>query len=177
LDGKLAWDEWKKNTLALHAETYPDIWYGIWSGPDTYNSEFSKAPGQVDFEVLGVKWTEFPVMNMHPHAWPLYSITKLVGIEFSPQGVDLAPSMPKESFKFHSPLIDFEKTAKGYSGKYSPKTAGKWRVTLKLDKEILQRISALEVNGKSEKLTHEDGRIVFQGESTPNKPLRWVLTY
>jgi hypothetical protein len=177
LDGKLAWDEWKKNTLALHAETYPDIWYGIWSGPDTYNSEFSKTPGQVDLELLGVKWTDLPVMNMHPHAWPLYSITKLVGIEFSPQGVDLAPSIPKESFKFHSPLIDLEKTSKGYVGKYSPKSAGKWRITLKLDKESLQRISSLEVNGKSEKVTREDGRIIFQGESTPDKPLRWVLKY
>ena len=33
-DGALAWDEWKKNSLAMHAEAYPDIWYGIWSGPD-----------------------------------------------------------------------------------------------------------------------------------------------
>ena len=33
-DGALAWDEWKKNSLAMHAEAYPEIWYGIWSGPD-----------------------------------------------------------------------------------------------------------------------------------------------
>ncbi|MFX1332115.1 MAG: GH36-type glycosyl hydrolase domain-containing protein, partial [Promethearchaeota archaeon] len=39
IDGGLAWDEWKRNSLAKHAEEYPDVWYGIWSGPDTYNSE------------------------------------------------------------------------------------------------------------------------------------------
>ena len=49
VNGELAWDEWKKNTLALHAEAYPDVWYGIWSGPDTYNSVLSKYPGQTAF--------------------------------------------------------------------------------------------------------------------------------
>ncbi|MFX1440621.1 MAG: GH36-type glycosyl hydrolase domain-containing protein, partial [Promethearchaeota archaeon] len=42
IDGGLAWDEWKRNSLAKHAEEYPDVWYGIWSGPDTYNSEFAE---------------------------------------------------------------------------------------------------------------------------------------
>ncbi len=28
-DPRAAWDEWKKNCLAAHAEAYPDIWYGI----------------------------------------------------------------------------------------------------------------------------------------------------
>jgi hypothetical protein len=173
----IAWDEWKKNTLARHAEEYPDVWYGIWSGPDTLNSEFSKAPGQVDVDLLGVKWTDFPVMNMHPHAWALYSITKLIGIEFSTQGVDFAPALPKESYRFLSPLIDFEKSADGYSGKYAPKTAGTWRITLKLDQKELQRISGAEINGTKEKVATEGDRIVIQGDCTLDKPLRWVLRY
>jgi hypothetical protein len=176
-DAMLAWDEWKKNTLSMHAEVYPDLWYGIWSGPDQYDSELSKTPGQVTVEVLGVKYAEFPVMNMHQHAWPLYSVTKLMGVEFSPQGVDLAPSIPKETFKFRSPLMDFEKTADGYAGKYSPKTAGKWRITLKLNEGELQRISRAEINGKGEEVVRVEDRIVFQGESTPEKPLRWVVKY
>ena len=49
VDGAQAWDEWKKNCLALHAEAYPDVWYGIWSGPDTYNSVLSRYPGQTMF--------------------------------------------------------------------------------------------------------------------------------
>jgi hypothetical protein len=173
----LAWDEWKKNTLARHAEAYPELWYGIWSGSDQYDSELSNTPGQVSTEFLGVKYTDFPVMNMHSHAWPLYSITKLVGLEFSTEGVDLAPAIPKQRFKFSSPLLDLEKTSEGYSGKYAPKVAGKCRVTLKLDQKELHRISRLEVSGKGEKVVREGDRIVFQGESTPDKPLRWVLKY
>jgi hypothetical protein len=174
---ELAWDEWKKNTLAMRAEIYPDVWYGIWSGPDHYDSEFSNTPGQVSGELLGVKATDFPVMNMHPHAWPLYTVTKLIGLEFTVQGVDLAPALPKKKFKFSTPVIDFEKRGDGYSGKYAPTVAGKWTITLKLNKEDLQRISRVDINGKSDKIVHEGDRIVFQGESTPDKPLRWVLKY
>src|SRR5581483_5896464 len=88
VDGAMAWDEWKKNALARHAEVYPTIWYGTWSGPDVLNSALSDKPG----ETTGGKpfgWTDFPVLNMHTHACPLYSLTKVLGIEFTETGVRL----------------------------------------------------------------------------------------
>jgi cellobiose phosphorylase len=51
-DGAMAWDEWKKNTLARHAEAYPNIWYGIWSGPDFYRSVLSPHPGETQYADL-----------------------------------------------------------------------------------------------------------------------------
>ncbi|MCJ7648288.1 MAG: hypothetical protein MUP85_06720, partial [Candidatus Lokiarchaeota archaeon] len=103
VDGELAWDEWKKNSLAYHAESYPDIWYGITSGPDTYNSELSQYPGQTIFtpkqsnevkeqnpenlEITGLNWTDFPVFNLHPHAWPLYTLIHLIGAKFNKEGL------------------------------------------------------------------------------------------
>jgi hypothetical protein len=76
----------------------PEISYGIWSAPDTYDSVISKHPGQTMFTEhtandkkvqgeLELNWTDFPVMNMHPHAWPLYSSVKLLGLEFHEGGV------------------------------------------------------------------------------------------
>jgi len=29
VNGEMAWDEWKKNMLARHAEVYPEVWYGL----------------------------------------------------------------------------------------------------------------------------------------------------
>lgn len=197
-DGKMAWDEWKKNTLATHAEAYPDIWYGIWSGPDTYNSELSARPGQTIYDtqdetshegveakakntdigkIFEVKWTDFPVMNMHPHAWPLYSVAKLMGIEFTEQGVDLAPSLPKDEYKFSSPLLELEKSKQGYRGRYSPMTAGTWRITVKLGERERNRVSVLTVNGKDQKMTAEGDKVVFTGASAPDKPLTWSLKF
>jgi hypothetical protein len=177
VDGKLAWDEWRKNTLAFHAEAYPDVWYGIWSGPDTYDSELSDTAGQSSTEFLGVKWVDFPVMNMHPHAWPLYSMLKLLGVEFSAQGVDFAPVLPKEEYAFASPLLEFAKTKQGYSGKYAPKAPGTWRVTIKLKKQELRKLAKIEINGRPDKMTREGDRIIFSGKSTLEQPLRWVLRY
>jgi hypothetical protein len=189
VNGSMAWDEWKKNTLALHAEAYPEVWYGIWSGPDTYNSVLSRRPGQtmVDEEVLTgarqdrlrvrqVNWTDFPVMNMHPHAWTLYDVAKLMGVEFTPEGVELTPSLPKDEYRFASPLVGLEKSKKGYSGWYSPIVAGTWQVTLHIPENQRSHITNLEVNGEKKPLTcTKDGAFQFSGDNLPEKPLHWVL--
>ncbi len=187
LDGEMAWDEWKKNSLAVHAEEYPEVWYGIWSGPDTYNSHFSKYPGQTAFTPPEFKpksslsgrfkvfWTDFPVMNMHPHAWPIYSVTKLLGIRCTPEGIELAPSLPKDEYTFASPLIGLEKSKAGYSGWYAPLTGGTWKITFQVSAEEAKTISYLEVNGKEEEITLEENKIIFSGSSTSDTPLSWKI--
>ncbi|MHA1937962.1 MAG: GH36-type glycosyl hydrolase domain-containing protein [Candidatus Thorarchaeota archaeon] len=197
VDGKMAWDEWKKNTLAHHAENYPEIWYGIWSGPDTYNSEFSDFPGgtihkgeedssretreERDLERVGaateIVWTDYPVMNMHPHAWPLQNIPKLLGVEFNEEGLDFAPSLPMDSYGFKSSLVEFERTESGYKGMYAPMTKGNWRITIHLGRKELERVSGLTVNGEDEEIIHEDDKLIFSGESSQDKPLTWKIRY
>ncbi|MHA1906346.1 MAG: GH36-type glycosyl hydrolase domain-containing protein [Candidatus Thorarchaeota archaeon] len=200
VDGKMGWDEWKKNTLAYHGDAYPEIWYGIWSGPDTYNSEFSRYPGgtvhigfyekdRVDVVLqeeprndelttggfLEVNWTDFPVMNMHPHAWPLYDVVKLLGVEFNPEGIDIFPTLPKEEYRFSSPVLELEKTKTGFMGRYSPLSGGTWKIAVKLSETDMKRISSLTVNGKNVDIAYEEEKIVFNGESTPEKPLQWEI--
>jgi len=114
---------------------------------------------------------------MHPHAWPLYTVSKLMGIEFNDQGVDIAPTLPKESYKFTSPLFEIVKSKDGYSGKYNPITAGKWKIRFRPDKKELNRLSALVVNGKETEITQENGMIIWEGESSPGSPLQWDLKF
>jgi hypothetical protein len=116
-------------------------------------------------------------MNMHPHAWPLYTIAKLLGIEFTSKGVDFVPVFPKEEYRFASPLIEFEKTRNGYNGQYTPMISRSWQITIKLDEEQLRRFSNLEVNGKSENIVIDEDRIVLTGEGSSENPLRWSLRY
>jgi hypothetical protein len=182
--GTSAWEEWKKNSLALHAEAYPEIWYGIWSGPDTYNSVQSKYPGQTQFgeppaegkrqpSDWGVNWTDFPVMNMHSHAWPLYSAAKLLGVEFHEQGVRFNPALPMEEYEFSSPLVGFKKSAKGYSGWYAPSVAGQWRIEIQLAESEMQRLGRIAVNGSGAPLARSLKTIRFVGDSRPGSPLQW----
>ncbi len=195
VDKEMGWDEWKKNTLAYHAENYPDIWYGTWSGPDVFNSSLSKYPGQTGFAeqlltkkvakvedegVLGyetINWTDFPVFNLHPHAWPLYDVTRLIGIFFSPEGVVLKPTLPHDTFRFNSSLIGFEKTKDGYSGWYHPLKGGIWKLTIEVNKNDLENISSIITNGNENEFTIIENHIIITGESTRDKPLSWEVNF
>ncbi|MCK4780459.1 MAG: hypothetical protein KAT57_09745, partial [Candidatus Lokiarchaeota archaeon] len=189
---EMAWDEWKKNTLAFHAEAFPDIWYGIWSGPDTYNSDLSRYHGQTHFfeyfitgdpkdkkimleDPFGVNWTDFPVMNLHPHAWPLYNIIHLIGARFTKEGIEFSPTLPKEIYNFSSPILGFKKTEEGYSGWYAPLVDDNWKVTLNLGEDELKQFIRLEINETENEISFIGDQIVFYGRSEQNKPLRWKI--
>jgi hypothetical protein len=191
VDGNMAWDEWKKNTLAFHAENYPEIWYGIWSGPDTYNSKLSKYPGHTLFneflltsnpedniEALtstGLNFTDFPVLNLHPHAWPLYNIIHLIGAKFTKEGIEFSPVLPKEEYEFSSEIIGFKKSKEGYSGWYNPLVNGNWKITLKLTEKEINSIQSLKVNSKEEEFIKDDNSISWIGKNSKNNPFSWEL--
>jgi hypothetical protein len=173
VDGRMAWDEWLKNTLARHAEKYPDIWYNTWSGPDTLNSAQSKHPGET---VNGgfLHYTDWPVMNLHSHACSLYSLAKLIGIEFHEYGVRLAPVVPLESYRFDSPLVGLTKAPAGYEGWYAPSGHGTWEIHLALPVGEAKELTRIEVNGaRVHAAPSADGVILMKGASVPGKPLRW----
>lgn len=185
--GGPAWDEWKKNSLALHAERYPDIWYGIWSGPDCYNSVLSKHPGETMFADpavngkesptdWGINWTDFPVMNMHPHAWPLYSVSKLLGVDFREDGVNFAPSLPLAEYSFDSPLLGFRKSGGGYAGWYAPSENGSWKIQIRLPQEEMAGLTRIIVNGSSGRMPEGAKSIEVHGEGNDKKPVRWEVS-
>ena len=174
VDGAIAWDEWKKNSFARHAEVYPEIWYGTWSGPDVLNSAQSKQPGAT----TGGKpfgWTDFPVLNMHTHACPLYALSKLLGLEFTESGVSLAPTLPLASFRFESPLLGVIKSAGGYEGWYNPSAKSSYGVRLSLSAEAVKGFSRFEVNGKKVEARAVGGVIEMRGSGGGGGALRWSV--
>jgi hypothetical protein len=175
MDGAMAWDEWKKNSFARHAEVYPDIWYGTWSGPDVLNAASSKHPG----ETTGGKpfgWTDFPVLNMHTHACPLYSLSKLIGLAFTESGLMLSPKLPLPTFRFESPLLGFIKTARGYEGWYAPATSNTYSVRLALPAEELKHLQRVEVNGNKIRARIVDNAIELKGIGGAGTSLRWSVS-
>ncbi len=176
IDPAMAWDEWKKNTLACHAESYPDTWYGVWSGNDSYNSPLSKHPGSAANEPF-FHGTDFPVLNVHAHACSLYSTSKLLGIEFTENGMKVRPGIPLEAYRFDSPLVGVEKSDRGYEGWYAPSRSGVWTVEITLDAAAAKAMSWVEVDGKRSPIqVQANGSIMVSSSSAPNKPLRWALS-
>ncbi len=174
VDKGMAWEEWRKNTLAGHAEVYPDVWYHTWSGSDTLNSALNSRPGQTVATGF-MKWTDYPVMNMHSHACTLYSLAKLLGVEFTEGGLRLAPALPPASYRFDSPLLGVVKTAAGYEGWYGPSKAGTWTVAISLPEAEMRCVRGVRVNGARARLAPASALIELKGPSAPGKPLRWSL--
>ena len=114
-------------------------------------------------------------MNMHRHAWPLYSAAKLLGIEFTEAGVDLAPTLPQAKYSFRSKLVGLEKSAKGYQGWYAPIKAGSWTIRLRFAADETP-FKTLTINETTQPVpAQQDGTIQFTGTSTSDQPLRWSL--
>jgi hypothetical protein len=176
VDPAMAWDEWKKNSLARHADAYPDIWYGIWSGTDSYNSTVHKQAG----ETVNNKYfhgTDFPVLNLHSHACSLYSTSKLFNLEFTEHGLAISPDLPVESYRFESPLIGVIKSPGGiYEGWYAPSQSGVWTIQVTLPQQAFSRVTKADVNGVSAALKKSsDNTLELTGRSESGKPLRWRI--
>lgn len=179
-DPNKAFEEWCKNTLAFHAEAYPDTWTGIWSGPDSYNSVLAENPGgayyEPDPQLRGriLNWTDYPVYNLHPHAWTLYNLACLFISGFDEQGVEYSLGIAEDTYSFQSPLVGLRRTPDGFSGSYTPLRSGNWRVRLKFAQEFSSW--KLTVNAKPAAYeTLDDGQLVFYAEGGPDKPLCWEL--
>ena len=109
IDRARAWRLLHKQSLAAHASAYPDIWYGIWSGPDAYNSAMGDREGET-FVQPATPMTEFPVMNSNAHAGPLLALLKVLGVEAGPEGIAVAPHLPDGvgPWRLRTALVDVE---------------------------------------------------------------------
>jgi hypothetical protein len=112
-------------------------------------------------------------MNMHPHAWPLYDVVKLFGLEFTSDGFQINPSFPK-NYNFDSPLISLKKEGNSLSGKYNPVKPGEWKIIVQgMD---ISEYKSLTVNGVAAVLNvNGKGELIIQGSSTMDSPLKWKL--
>jgi hypothetical protein len=106
-DSERAWRCLLKQTLAAHARAYPDLWYGIWSGPDSWNSHLGERAGET-FVQPATPMREFPVMNSNAHAGPLLALFKVLGVEATTEGVRVDPRAPAAAgaWRLRTPHLD-----------------------------------------------------------------------
>ncbi len=117
----------------------------------------------------GLNWTDYPVMNMHPHAWPLYSAAKLLGLAFHESGVSFQPTLPLAEYEFTSPLLGFKKSKDSFSGWYAPSVPGRWDIEIQLPGSEAAGLRQLKINGQTERISNSAQGIRFSGESKPGR--------
>lgn len=92
-DPERAWRCLCSQTLAAHARAHPRLWYGIWSGPDAWSSHHGDRPGET-FVQPATPMREWPVMNSNAHAGPLLALQRVLGLEATPNGVEVVRASP-----------------------------------------------------------------------------------
>lgn len=105
---KRAWKELKDNLLHNHAETYPDTWSGIWSGPDTYLPATAKRAGETWAWPGVFAMQAWPVQILFPHSEPLNSFLWMAGIEATAAGIRIAPKLPMARWSWRSTHLQLD---------------------------------------------------------------------
>lgn len=141
-----------KNSLHQRAEQYPNIWYGIWSGPDSYIANYAEDAGQA-FYHFTTPMRDFPLMNLNAHACYLYSIVKMAGIEEEYDSIIIGNYLKKRNYSFKSQLYSIDSTEQSFSLNYSPVSQSDF--TIKIEKPSF---------------FNEDTTVQLNGESVRNKP-------
>ncbi len=154
-----AWNFFLKNTLFTHADAYPHIWYGIWSGPDAYNSAEHPRAGET-FCLNFTPMTQFPVMNMNCHAGILYSALKLFGLCPRDKILYIDPKVPFEKFTLKTPLISCSYQPDRVKVQYNPVCSGEITLSIKLP-------PLLRIKPDSLKITLNDNPYYYF-QNTPN---------
>ncbi len=174
----LAWGAFQRQTFANHAALYPDLWYGIWSGPDMY---FTPLEAPLHVGAPGETWCfpqlcmlDLPATDMFSHSEPLLSSLRMAGIRADARGFTIDPAFPGDSFRWATPAFEID---------YLPwLAAGALRAVATDNVELrvrrpsaLATVSRVIVNGVSVPWTSDGGFVVFRLPLTAGQRVSWAL--
>jgi hypothetical protein len=145
----LAWRSLNRQTFAMHAAFFPNIWFNIWSGPDGINSQgMPNAGGTWASPVTPM--TDFPLMNANQDAMALLALLRVCGIEpsMSGDGLDIAPKAPPERFVLDTRLLKLTVEPGLISGEYRPVVAGRRTLHVHLPTDTPANVTA-SIDGKT----------------------------
>jgi hypothetical protein len=115
-DPARGWDSFVRNTLFTHGTLHPDLWYGIWTGPDSYNGPDHERAGEADAHVA-TALTDYPALNAHVHVGPIRALLAVLGVEANARGLTIAPRVPTERFNVRLPRLWLDHSADRFAGR------------------------------------------------------------
>lgn len=174
-DPAMGWDELKKNTLHWHAQQYPELWFGVWSGPDSFNSVFSKNPGGTWYasDITGGP-SQWPIQNNHSHSQLMYALAKLAGFHPNAEGFEINPMIPLESYRLDTGTLGMEKSPGRLAGYFKFDSSEGMMVTVKIPPGLGKNL-LLRIDGKESAFQETEAGVKFPLAFTAGKKAQWEL--
>ncbi len=174
-----AFDELKRNTLAAHAEAYPDHWNGILNVDDACNSFYSSAPEQCGIPLLlTLADRQSNGQVTHQPAWGLFAALRLAGIGPTGGGYRIAPALPLKRFQIRLPRVGIEVrpgSMRGYVRTVSP---AKLRLELDPPGNASPRSARVWIDGEpARRFSVAHGAITVRAATGGDRLVDWALRY
>jgi hypothetical protein len=171
-DPDAAWSSFTRNTLAAHADAYPGVWYGIWTGPDSYNGPDHERAGEADAHLV-TALTDYPALNMHLHTSPLRALVGLLGITGTADGITIAPRLPKVTWSVRFPRLTLDSQATALSGSIIVSATGPFTLRVLLPPDLRTTAFQVEVMGVDAPYTRIGDFVDITLDATAGVPVTW----
>lgn len=144
--GDVAYAEFVRNTFAHHADVYPDVLSGTWSGSDNVRTPANPPAGNGGVE-------DWALHNMWSHATMQLGLPSILGVVFSSDELRLSYRLyDQEQFALSSKLLEASRAVTDgvtvLAGRWSPWQQGPCpSVSLLLRDDEPDRIDVVALNG------------------------------
>ncbi len=170
-----ALDELERNSLTAHAEAFPEYWNGIVNIDDACWSWFSTDPGRCGIGLL-ITLGATAGQITHQHAWSLFTLLKLAGIEPTRDGYRIAPHLPLDGWSLRLPHLGIAQQGQSLRGYVRPAADGPiaFEVTPRgVAPGVRLRAAVDGVAVPAERLAN--GGLRFSGNATAGDALDWAV--
>ena len=172
----LGWNSLNKNTLAAHAGVYPDIWYGIWTGPDSFNAPTSERPGQAAAS-LSTALTDFPAMDANQDSSPLIALIKGgAGITPGQDGILISPRFPLSEWTLDLPLMGITVSPTQVYGYYNGIVSGSMELAVPVPLRANPSLLQVSVDGAQTGFSVTGGTVSFMIGFSPSRTTTWSVS-
>ncbi len=173
-DASAGWSSFTRNTLAAHAEKYPDLWYGIWTGPDSFNGPDHERPGEADAHLV-TALTDYPALNVHVHTGPLRALMEIVGVAGTRDGLRITPRLPTEIFSVAWPRLQIRSTPQSIEGTFIATASGPVVFEVALPSQLRDRPLRVVVDGQSVDADVQAGLVRFTAPVRAEISVAWAV--
>src|SRR3954454_2307602 len=169
----LAWDEYTRNTLAKHAQLYPDHWQGTISVDDVCHAFYGNHP-----ESCGTGLSQTYSGQITEQAtWMVMGAIRMAGITPTRRGFEIAPHLPFAHFKLRLPRIGIASERRRLRGYVRPERGGSIGLDVRPPAGARRASIVAWVNGRRVPHTRAGRAVRFRIPVRSGARSDWAITW